>query len=123
MAWVATFPGMQFKFLDIVLLHGGLLVSRLYKWLGGMFTCVKCHKEVHIMSFGYGEAICPDCYDGEHPFIFYDCSYLLNRIVTRLNNQKESDERRQLEKLAKKKAYQHQNQDLIKWNPSSRRLA
>ncbi len=38
------------------------------------------------MSFGFGEAICPDCYQGEHTFLFFDESYLLNRIITRLQN-------------------------------------
>ena len=35
---------------------------------------------------GYGEAICPDCYNGETPFIFYDNRYWLNRILTRLSS-------------------------------------
>ena len=35
------------------------------------------------MSFGYGEAICPSCYDGEYNFIFLDKSYWLNRLLSR----------------------------------------
>jgi hypothetical protein len=35
------------------------------------------------MSFGYGESICPDCYDGEQPFIFLDDSFWLNRVLAR----------------------------------------
>ena len=34
------------------------------------------------MSFGFGEAICPDCYRGERQFLFFDDSYFLNRIIT-----------------------------------------
>jgi len=33
------------------------------------------------MSFGYGEAICPNCYNGEKQFIFFDKNYVLNRII------------------------------------------
>jgi hypothetical protein len=33
------------------------------------------------MSFGYGEAICPNCYNGEEQFIFFDKNYVLNRIM------------------------------------------
>jgi len=33
------------------------------------------------MSFGYGKAICPDCYEGEQPFIFLDEDFFLNRIM------------------------------------------
>ena len=35
------------------------------------------------MSFGYGETICPNCYDGENNFIFLDKSYWLNRLLSR----------------------------------------
>ena len=42
------------------------------------------------MCFGYGEAICPDCYDGEQPFLFFDNSYWLNRIMARLLNHRAS---------------------------------
>jgi len=38
------------------------------------------------MSFGFGTAICPDCYQGEQPFIFFDNGYWLNRITTILLN-------------------------------------
>jgi len=36
------------------------------------------------MSFGYGEAICPDCYKGEKNFLFFDKGYWLNRIISHL---------------------------------------
>jgi hypothetical protein len=61
--------------------------SNLYKWLTGTFTCIKCGKEYQTMSFGYGEAICPDCYNGEPSFVFYDKSYWLNRIIAKIPNQ------------------------------------
>ena len=38
------------------------------------------------MCFGYGEAICPDCYDGEQSFLSFDNSYWLNRITAHLLN-------------------------------------
>ena len=34
------------------------------------------------MSFGYGEVICPRCYEGEREFIFLDNSFFLNRLLT-----------------------------------------
>jgi hypothetical protein len=36
-----------------------------------------------MMTFGYGEAICPDCYNGEKKFIFLDNSFILNRLILR----------------------------------------
>ena len=42
-----------------------------------------CGRQLYLMTFGYGEAICPNCYNGEQPFIFLDKSYWLNRIVAR----------------------------------------
>jgi hypothetical protein len=57
-------------------------------WLKGSFTCKRCGKELHAMSFGFGDAICPDCYRGEQPFLFLDNSYWLNRILARLLNQR-----------------------------------
>lgn len=59
---------------------------RMKRWFNGSFTCIKCKKLFRTMSFGFGEAICPDCYQGEQPFLFFDESYLLNRIITRLQN-------------------------------------
>ena len=40
------------------------------------------------MCFGFGEAICPNCYNGEQPFLFFDDSYWLNRITAHLLNQR-----------------------------------
>lgn len=36
------------------------------------------------MSIGYGDAICPQCYNGEEHFIFFDNSYWLNRLLIKL---------------------------------------
>lgn len=40
------------------------------------------------MCFGFGEAICPDCYEGEEKFLFFDNRYWLNRIMARVFNQR-----------------------------------
>ncbi|MCW4041916.1 MAG: hypothetical protein NWE83_14340 [Candidatus Bathyarchaeota archaeon] len=37
---------------------------------------------MHIMSFGYGETICPHCYDGEEKLILMDKGYWLNRFLS-----------------------------------------
>ena len=36
------------------------------------------------MSFGYGEAVCPECYNNEESFLMLDESYWLNRLLLRL---------------------------------------
>ena len=36
------------------------------------------------MSFGYGEAVCPECYENVEPFLELDESYWLNRLLLRL---------------------------------------
>lgn len=55
------------------------------KWLKGMFICTKCGKTYYIMTFGFGSAICPYCYDGEQ-FLEYDTSFILNRLIIHLFN-------------------------------------
>jgi hypothetical protein len=40
------------------------------------------------MSLGFGEIICPECYNAEEKFIFLDMSYWLNRIIVRNINRK-----------------------------------
>lgn len=57
------------------------MFERLKKWLRGEFTCVNCNKLFHLGTFGYGETICPDCYDAEIDFIFYDDNFILNRFM------------------------------------------
>lgn len=56
-------------------------LHKLRRWLKGSLTCIKCGKEFQILSFGYGEAICPNCYESEGRFLFYDTSYWLNRLI------------------------------------------
>jgi len=51
--------------------------TKLRRWLRGTFTCTKCGQTFSTMSFGYGEAICPDCYKGEKNFLFFDKGYWL----------------------------------------------
>ena len=60
--------------------------SNLSKWLAGTFVCRRCGRDVNVMSFGFGECICPDCYGGENPFLFFDGRYWLNRLMVRLLN-------------------------------------
>jgi DNA-directed RNA polymerase subunit RPC12/RpoP len=55
--------------------------NKIHRWLSGSFICKKCEREFHTMSFGYGEIICPDCYEGERRFITFDDGFWLNRIV------------------------------------------
>ena len=72
-----------------MIILGRVALFRNFKqWLDGSFTCRKCGKEFNTMTFGYGEAICPDCYKGEQQFLFYDESYILNRLMIKLLNQK-----------------------------------
>ena len=54
---------------------------------------------MHIMSFGYGETICPRCYDGEEKLILMDKGYWLNRFLstfmeqeTRVQKQEDYDD-------------------------------
>jgi hypothetical protein len=56
--------------------------KKLRLWLSGCFECKHCGKNYHIMTFGYGQIICPDCYNGEKQFIFFDNTYWLNRILS-----------------------------------------
>lgn len=35
------------------------------------------------MAFGFGEIICPVCYNAEEEFMFIDTSYWLNRIMAK----------------------------------------
>jgi len=59
-----------------------------HRWLKGSFVCKRCGKEVYALFFGYGKTICPDCYDGEQSFIFFDGRYWLNRITAHLLKQR-----------------------------------
>jgi hypothetical protein len=66
-----------------------MAVSKFSRWLSGSFTCMKCGREFNTMTFGYGEAICPDCFQGEQQFLFYDQTYWLNRLTAKLINHKQ----------------------------------
>jgi len=61
-----------------------MILVRLYlalrKWLRGQFTCIKCGKIFYAFIFGYGKAICPDCYQGETPFIFFE-DPIMRRLI------------------------------------------
>lgn len=63
------------------------MFEKLHRWLKGDFTCKKCGAHYRLMSFGYGEIICPNCYEGEKQFIFLDIRYWLNRIIYLLMHQ------------------------------------
>ena len=57
------------------------MFNKFKRWLEGVFICQKCGGEMLLFTFGYGECICVNCYDGEKQFIFFDTrSYWLNVI-------------------------------------------
>jgi len=58
-----------------------MVFERFRLWLSGSFVCVRCGERFLVMSFGFGESICPGCYDGEVSFLFFDGSYWLNRLM------------------------------------------
>lgn len=67
------------------------LVIRMFEkfkmWLDGQFICKKCKKTVYSLgTFGFGEIICPSCFNGEKEFLFLDKSYWLNRFISKLVN-------------------------------------
>ncbi|MCZ2809683.1 MAG: hypothetical protein O2V44_10045 [Candidatus Bathyarchaeota archaeon] len=64
-----------------------MVFEKLSFWMKGRFVCRKCGREFHAFSFGFGEAICPDCYEGEPEFLFLDTRYWLNRIMIHLTGQ------------------------------------
>ena len=55
---------------------------KLKKWLQGRFVCIQCGSKFHINTFGYGTAICPECYNGERDFVFLaKKDFWLNKLV------------------------------------------
>jgi len=60
------------------------MFERLRKWLSGTFICRMCGRSINLMTFGYGECICPECYNGEEKTVFFDTGYWLNRLLDRL---------------------------------------
>ncbi len=73
--------------------------KRIHRWLSGSFICKKCEREFHTMSFGYGEIICPDCYEGERRFISFDDGFWLNRIVAYKINQRMASNKTTLNRI------------------------
>jgi len=65
------------------------IFERLQRWLSGTFTCIKCGRKVHALTFGYGTTICPDCYEGEENFLILDENFLLNRLIARFTRARE----------------------------------
>ena len=63
----------------------------LRRWLSGSFTCKKCGKNNHLYAFGFGECICPECYEDEKQFLFFDNSYILNRLLNMLQKRSTGD--------------------------------
>ena len=76
------------------------LLSDFSRWLRGSFTCVKCGREVQLLTFGYGSVICPDCYNGEGNSLFLDDRFLLNRLLLRSLNKKGTYKEEFLEDLS-----------------------
>lgn len=62
------------------------MFGKLRLWLDGTFSCIRCGRTHHVMTFGFGKSICPDCYRGEESFLFFDQTYWLNRILARILN-------------------------------------
>ena len=64
------------------------MIGRVYlairKWLSGEFKCIKCGRICYSLTFGYGKCICPDCYNGETSFIFFEDS-IMPRIWRMVN--------------------------------------
>ncbi|MHA2169710.1 MAG: hypothetical protein ACXAB7_07430 [Candidatus Kariarchaeaceae archaeon] len=59
------------------------LFTKINRWLRGSFECKKCGSTFLTFGFGYGECICPNCYQGESQFLFYDNTFFLNRISSK----------------------------------------
>ena len=71
------------------------MLERLIKWVSGSFDCIKCGKRIQLLFFGFGETLCPDCYQGEITFIFPDREYLLSRLLLTFVNGKEFFKKRE----------------------------
>ena len=63
-------------------------ISKIKLWLDGSFVCKKCGNKINTLSFGYGDAICPNCYEGEDSIIFLDTDFWLNRILHKMSIKK-----------------------------------
>jgi len=58
------------------------------RWLNGEFICTPCGKLFHLMSFGFGDTVCPRCYSGKPPLVRLDKTYILNRILANMTVRK-----------------------------------
>ena len=63
------------------------MFGNFFRWLSGSFVCVKCGRGVRLFTFGYGATVCPDCYRGEQPFVFFDDRFWMNRFLMRFVGQ------------------------------------
>ena len=59
------------------------MFQKFSRWLSVNFVCMRCGRNVFLMSFGFGTTLCPECYNGKQPVIFFDDRYWLNRILSR----------------------------------------
>jgi hypothetical protein len=66
-----------------------VVFKNLRRWLSGSFVCLKCGRTLHVLSFGFGKTICPECYEGEHEFLIIDKDYFLNRIIRSFSKREE----------------------------------
>ena len=62
------------------------MLEKLQKWISGNFKCNQCGVEYSLPIFGFGKVNCPDCYKGEEQFLFFNKSFVLNRIMMRSYN-------------------------------------
>ena len=60
------------------------MFNRFNRWLSGKYECVTCGNDFHLMTFGYGTTICPNCYNGEDKIISLDQEYWLNRLFSKI---------------------------------------
>ena len=59
------------------------MFERFRSWLSGSFVCRRCGDSFSLLTLGFGEVICPQCYAGEEEFVFLDSRYILNRLLLR----------------------------------------
>ena len=58
-----------------------IVLENFQKWLRGSFTCIKCGRVFSVMHFGFGKAICPDCFNKDTQLLEFDQTYWLNRFI------------------------------------------
>jgi len=60
------------------------MFNRFNRWLSGKYECVTCGNDFHLMSFGYGKTLCPECYNGGEKIISLDKECWLNRLLSKI---------------------------------------